>query len=50
MLPECIVTLIQSFLEKRKRERRPCMHAFVFDYMSIAGWEDTSDVRAYGDY
>ena len=51
MLPECIVQLIQSFLEKRKKERRPCMHkSFVFDYMSIAGWEDTSDVRAYGDY
>ena len=50
MLPACIVHLIQSFLGKRKKERRPCMHAFAFDYMSIADWEDTDDVRAYGDY
>ena len=50
MLPECIVKLIESFLEKRKKERRPCMHAFVFDYMSIEDWQDTEDVRAYGDF
>ena len=51
MLPKCIVQLIESFLEKRKKERRPCMHkSFSFSYMSIADWQDTEDVRAYGDY
>ena len=52
MLPECIVKLIESFLEKRKKERRPCMHksSFSFSYMSIEDWQDTEDVRAYGDF
>ena len=42
MLPECIVKLIESL---------PCMHkSFSFSYMSIADWNDTEDVRSYGDY
>jgi len=49
MLPLCIVQLIKSFLPP------PVPYVeipryFSFDYMSIDDWNDTDDVRGYGDY
>ena len=50
MLPDCLVALILAFLPK------PCVpyvHIplyFSYDYMRVEDWNDTEDVRAYGDY
>ena len=49
LLPECLVKLIKSFLPGPA----PYVHVpgyFSFDYMYIEDWNDTQDVRAYGDY
>ena len=49
MLPNCIVNLIHSFLPTPVKPYVPVPY-YMFDYMSIEDWEDTEDVRAYGDY
>ena len=49
MLPKCIVQLIKSFLPGPV----PYVQVpgyFEFDYMRIDDWNDTEDVRSYGDY
>ena len=50
MLPTCLVQLIKSFLPKPPMPyiQRPLY--FSYDYMSINDWNDTDNVRAYGDY
>ena len=51
MLPECLVQLIKSFLPKPPvpyvQIPRPY---FSYDYLSIEDWNDTEDVRGYGDF
>ena len=50
LLPECIVELIKSFLPEPPVPYDPPPLYFSFDYMYIEDWNDTQDVRAYGDY
>jgi len=48
-LPPELRALIKSFLPSPA----PYVHVpgfFCFDYMSTDDWNDTQDVRAYGDY
>jgi hypothetical protein len=48
-LPRELEALIKSFLPKPPV---PYVHVpyFSFDYMSIEDWNDTWEVKAYGDY
>ena len=50
MLPKCIVQLIKSFLPKPPVPYVQVPRYFSYDYMSIEDWNDTDDVRGYGDY
>ena len=49
-LPRELEALIKSFLPKPPM---PYVHVpgyFSFNYMSIEDWNDTEEVKAYGDY
>ena len=48
MLPKVIVQLIKSFLPPPVPYVQ--VRYFSFDYMSTDDWNDTEDVRGYGDY
>ena len=51
MLPCVIVVLIKSFLGPPVPYVQTYNYStFAYDYMSIEDWNDTEDVRAYGDY
>ena len=52
MLPTCIVQLIKSFLPPPVPyvEVPEPPYYFSYTYMSIEDWNDTEDVRGYGDY
>ena len=50
MLPTCIIALIKSFLPKPVTPYVQVPRYHSYDYMSIQDWNDTEDVRAYGDY
>ena len=49
MLPTCIVQLIKSFVPK-PAPYVPLPRYFSWNYMRTQDWNDTDDVRAYGDY
>ena len=49
MLPTCIVQLIKSFVPK-PAPYVPLPRYFSWNYMLTQDWNDTDDVRAYGDY
>ena len=49
MLPKCIVQLIMSFVPK-PAPYVPLPRYFSWNYMLTQDWNDTDDVRAYGDY
>ena len=49
-LPPELRALIKSFLPKPPTPYVQVPGFFCFDYMSIEDWNDTEDVRAYGDY
>ena len=52
-LPDCLVALIKSFLPKPPVPYVHTLHLphyFSYDYMRVEDWNDTGDVRAYGDY
>ena len=50
MLPTCLVQLIKSFLPKPPVPYIQIPLYFSYDYMSIEDWNDTEDLRSYGDY
>ena len=51
MLPKCIVQLIMSFVPKpAKAPYLSLPRYFSWNYMRTQDWNDTDDVRAYGDY
>ena len=49
-LPPEIIALIKCFLPKPPTPYVQVPGFFCFDYMSVEDWNDTEDVRAYGDY
>jgi hypothetical protein len=49
MLPEVLIALIKSFLPKPPVPYVRALY-YSYDYMSVEDWNDTEDVRAYGDY
>ena len=50
MLPKCIVALIKSFLPKPPVPYVQIPLYFSYDYMKVEDWNDTEDVRNYGDF
>ena len=50
MLPTCIVQLIKSFVPKPAPFVPLLPRYFSWNYMQTEDWNDTDDVRAYGDY
>ena len=50
MLPDCIVHLIKSFLPKPPLPYVQIPLYYSYSYMSIEDWNDTDDVRSYGDF
>ena len=48
-LPHELEALIKSFLPLPKWYIQIPLY-YSYDYMSIDDWNDTGDVRAYGDY
>ena len=50
MLPDCIVQLIKSFLPKPPMPYVQIPLYYSYDYMRLEDWNDTEDVRCYGDY
>ena len=50
MLPQVILVLIESFLPGPEPYTPQIITYFSYDYMYIEDWNDTEDVRAYGDY
>ena len=50
MLPVCLVALIKSFLPKPPVPYVQTPIYFSYDYMRVEDWNDTADVRAYGDF
>ena len=49
-LPDDIERLIRSFLPRPPVPYIQIPLYYSYDYMSIEDWNDTDDVRAYGDY
>ena len=49
-LPHELEALIKSFLPLPPMPYIQIPLYFSYDYMSINDWNDTDDVRAYGDY
>ena len=50
MLPTCLVQLIKSFLPEHPAPYVQQPAYYSYDYMWVEDWNDTEDVRAYGDY
>ena len=50
MLPDCIVQLIKSFLPEPPKAYVQEPLGFSYSYVRIEDWNDTQDLRAYGDY
>ena len=49
-LPPDLLHLIKSFLPRPPAPYVQIPLYFSYDYMSIEDWNDTEDVRGYGDY
>ena len=50
MLPTCLVQLIKSYLPRPKAPYVQIPLYYSYDYVRIADWTDTEDLRSYGDY
>ena len=50
MLPKCLVQLIKSFLPRPSVPYVQIPLYYAYNYMSISDWNDTEDVRGYGDF
>ena len=49
-LPRELEALIKSFLPRPPTPYVQVPGYFSFNYMKVEDWNDTEDVRAYGDY
>ena len=49
-LPSDLLRLIKSFLPRPPAPYVQIPLYFSYDYLSIEDWNDTEDVRGYGDY
>ena len=49
-LPYELEAMIKSFLPKPHMPYVQIPLYFSYDYMSVEDWNDTDDVRSYGDY
>ena len=49
-LPPELLALIKSFLPEPEPYVPPQVLYYSYDYMYTEDWNDTEDVRAYGDY
>jgi len=50
LLPDVLLALIKSFLPRPPIPYVQIPLYFSYDYLKIEDWNDTDDVRGYGDY